>query len=203
MASLNGQKVRIETQVERALSLLNSIPGIRGTSRHYLAEIALIRVYALFESVLEEAACRLVSGADYLDGSSPNLLRPQPTRGFERARRAMRTFGRSSPRIPLRWNKPSEVRDNLSELFPPTEHFVVHFQQHGKTISHIRKTRNHIAHANVGTRLRFQEVVEDLYGAKVPTITPGRLLLSPRFFPTTAERWCKELRIIMKGAIRA
>ena len=88
-------------------------------------------------------------------------------------------------------------------LLPPSEHFITTLHGHGKLIADLRKVRNHIAHANQGTRTKFQQVVVNYYGAKVSSLTPGKMLLSPRFTPSLAEQWCKGTRIILREALRA
>jgi hypothetical protein len=203
MASLTPLVDRVHRQTSSALTLLATLPRLRGVSRHYIAELIVIRTFALFESIIEDAACRLVCGATYHDGTAATLLRPRPTHGIARARQAMSEYNRTAPRTRLRWNKASEIRANLEELFPATEHFVITFHAHSAFVSDLRKVRNHIAHANAGTRIGFQQVVADYYGASVPALTPGRLLLSPRFVPTVAERWCRQASIVLRAALRA
>ena len=203
MVSLGVELDRVDKQVNFALSLLATLPTLKGLSRHYIAELTIVRIFALFESVVEESACRLVCGATYSDGTPPQLLRPRPTRGVFRALDAMRHYNRNNPRVYLRWNKPADIRANLDMLLPPSEHFITTLHGHGKLIADLRKVRNHIAHANQGTRTKFQQVVVNYYGAKVSSLTPGKMLLSPRFTPSLAEQWCKGTRIILREALRA
>jgi len=203
MASLTGQIARLDKQVSSALALLATLPDLAGVSRHYIAELVILRTFALFESIVEQSACRLVCGATYLDGTPAQLLRPVPTKGIRRAREAMSQYNRTKPLQQLRWNKPVNIRTNLDTLFPPTEHFIATLQGHSKFIADIRKVRNHIAHANEGTRTKFQQVVLNYYGAVVPSLTPGRMLVSPRFKPSLAERWARETHIVVRAALRA
>ena len=202
MVSLDVPLPRVDRQVDSALLLLATLPNLRGIERHYIAELIIIRVFALFESVVEESACRLVCGAIYSDGVTPQLMRTRPTRSFRRALDAMRRYNRTKPRI-LRWNKPAEIRANLDMLLCSSEHFTTTFRAHGHFLADLRKVRNHIAHANPRTRTKFQQVVLNHYGAKVPSLTPGRMLLSPRFNPSLAEQWCRKTRIILRAALRA
>ena len=166
-------------------------------SRTYVAELIVIRIFSLFEAIVEDTACRLVCGAKYCDGSSASLLRQRPTQGFEKARNAMRRYGRTNPREKLRWNRAGEISKNLEHFFPSNEHFVATLLGHGQFISDLRKIRNHIAHGNAGTRGKFQEVVSNYYGARVPALTPGRMLLSSRFSPLLVEQFCVNTRAIL------
>lgn len=182
--------------------LLRRVRASPGVPNHYFSELLLLRCFAVFESVIEDMSCKLVCGAQYCDGSIPNLRRPQPTRGRERALDAMQRFNRASPRYRLRWTRAADIAANLEELFPDNEHFVDTLRNYGNVISTVRKVRNHIAHRNAGTRVKFQEVVRQQYGANVSSITPGRLLVSPRFSPSLVEKWPLELRAIVRAAAK-
>ena len=58
-------------------------------------------------------------------------------------------------------------------------------------------------HCIEGTRTKVQQVVVNYYAANVSNLTPGKMLLSPRFTPSLAEQWCKGTRIILREALRA
>ena len=189
--------------VQGALSVVAQLPTLTSFPRQYLAEMVGVRLFAMFEAVLEDSACRMVCGAKYCDGTAPTLRRPNPTRGFERARHEMLHFGRTKSLQLLRWSRAREIGENLALLFPGSEHFVSTVNAHGQFISDLRKVRNHIAHNNRGTRRRFQEVVRNYYGASVHSMTPGRMLLSTRFSPILVEKFCRQTRIVLLSAIKA
>ena len=203
MPALLSQARRVRDQVHIARGLIDRLTVIDDIPRQYVAELITVRMFALFESVVEDSACLMVCGAPYCDDQRPNLLRQKPTRGMARALSAMRDYGRSAPRKELRWNKAREISKNLEGLFPPHEHFVEVLRVHGQLISDLRKVRNHIAHRNQGTRSGFQEVVQNNYGAVVPGLTPGRMLLSPRFTPLLVEQFCQKIGIVLEHALKA
>jgi hypothetical protein len=144
----------------------------------------------------------LICGAAYCDGTLPTLLRAGPTSGFQKAREEMKKFGRNPPRNELRWSTASEIAGNLEKLVSRTEHFTATLLNHGIFISDLRKVRNHVAHGTAGTYKGFQEVVSNIYGAKVPGMTPGRMLLSPRFKPPIVERLCRQTNIVLRTALK-
>ncbi len=203
MPDLSIQMAKIQAETATALRLVGRLRQIETLPRQFVAELIAVRIFSMFEAVVEDSACRLVCGALYCDGSLPNLIRPRPTHGFERAREAMKAFNRLDRREHLRWSKAGEIAKNLEKLFPPTEIFVTTLLGHGQFISDLRKIRNHIAHGNDGTREAFQEVVQNYYGARVPGLTPGRMLLSSRFSPILVEQVCIRTRAILKTSIRA
>lgn len=203
MSTLRPQADQIRRTIGTALTLVKRIQSVDGLPRIYIAEMITIRLFSLFEAIVEDSACRLICGTKYCDGSSPLLQRSRPTRGFERARDAMRTFGRPTPnKFQLRWSRAADIKENLEYLFPTKEHFIDTIIGHGKFISDLRKVRNHIAHGNAGTRHRFDEVVYNYYGANVNAITPGKMLLSSRFSPLLLEQFCKQTRIILLAVIK-
>lgn len=201
MSTLNLQAHYILQATTKAMAVIQNLTSLDGTPRTYVAEMILVRLFAHFEAVVEDSACRLVCGAKYCDGSAPSLQRTCPTRGFERARRAMATFGRTERRV-LRWGKASEIKKNLDHLFPDNEHFVDTLVGHGQFISDLRKVRNHVAHCTPATRLKFDEVVKNYYGASINGMTPGRMLLSSRFSPLLVEVFCRKTQIILLSAIK-
>lgn len=203
MQTLSPQADHIIGTTRKTMALVEHLWSIDGIPRTYVAEMVVVRLFALFEATVEDAACRLVCGAKYCDGSSPQLQRSRPTQGFERARKAMSDFGRVEPRTVLRWGKAGEIRKNLDQLFPMNEHFIDTIVGHGQFISDLRKIRNHIAHCAPGTRRKFDEVVRNQYGAKVNGMTPGRMLLSSRFSPILVEQFCRKTSIILLSAIKA
>jgi hypothetical protein len=201
--TLINQANKVREETAEALALVNQLTSIATTlPRQYVAELIVIRLFSLFEAIVEDAACRMTCGVQYCDGTAPVLLRPRPTKGFERARDAMRQYDRNVPRTELRWNRAREIALNLEKLFGRNEHFVAILLGYGGFISDLRKVRNHIAHGNEGTYKRFQEVVTRHYGAHVPGLTPGRMLLSSRFSPILVEQFCRQTNAILKAALR-
>lgn len=202
MPSVSPDIKAVEYEVARSLSLIKSLVELEATQRHFIAELVALRLFSLVESTIESLACKIVCGASYSDGSSPVLLRGTPTGGIERARDAMKKYDRTEERR-LRWSKVNEVKKNLDKLCLPSEYFVVTIAGHGDFISELRKVRNHIAHGNRGTRIKFQHVVRKRYGANTPSITPGKLLISSRFSPLVIEEYCRKARIILKSSVKA
>lgn len=202
MPSLHQQAALVRNTSTAALTLTTRLLSLESIPRRYVAEMIVIRIFALFEALVEDSACRLICGAKYCDGSAPSLERSRPTQGFERARSAMRLFGRCDPHNLLRWNKASEIKRNLECLFPANEHFIEIIIRHGRFISDLRKVRNHIAHCNAGTRRKFEQVKVNYYGASVKSITPGRFLLSSRFSPIVLEQFCRTTKILLLEAIK-
>ena len=89
MSSLRPPLDRVDEETIRALDLVSRVQRSAEVPSHYIAELVLIRTFAVFEDAIEDSACRMVCGAAYCDGNVPSLLRARPTRGRERALREM------------------------------------------------------------------------------------------------------------------
>ena len=204
MPTLRPQLERARRETAFALTIVSKLaePGSHSIPSHYIAELVLLRMFALLESALEESACRLICGARYCDGYAPQLLRHRPVRGLEKARAEMREYNRATPMNRLRWTRARDIAENLEKLLPRNEHFVTTVLNHGVHISDMRKIRNHIAHRNAETRKRFQDVIYQHYGARVPGLTPGKFLVSSRFSPSILEQMCRQTQIVIRAAIR-
>ncbi len=201
--SLTKDAAQIRKITDAALNVSQNINSIETVPRTYVAELLVVRLFSMYEIFVENVSCRMVCGYNYCDGSKPDLLRERPAAGSQRALQAMRNFNRDAPHYLLRWSKPSEIKKNLECLFPSSEHFLNSLSNHGNVISDVRKIRNHIAHGNVGTRRAFNAVVRNYYGADINSMTPGKLLLTPRFEPILVEQFCRTIRIVLLESIKA
>lgn len=71
-------------------------------------------------------------------------------------------------------------------------------------ITELRYIRNYIAHRNDGTRKNFRTVVRKFYGAVVPGVTSGTLLLSERVSrPSLLETHIRTSRILIRDLVKA
>ncbi len=184
MRTLAVQAKKVQSETTAALGLVAQLGLIEVMlPRQYVAELIVVRMFSLFEAIVEDSACRMICGVKYCDGTSATLLRPNPTRSFDKARDAMRHYGRTARRNELRWNRASEIAANLEMLLNRNEHFIDTIIGHGIFVSDLRKVRNHIA-------------------PRVPGLTAGKMLLSARFSPTLVERFCRQTHAVLKAALK-
>jgi hypothetical protein len=202
MSTLSPQAAQIRATSNQVLTLVSRLSSVDCLPRQYVAEMIIVRVFALFEAIVEDSACRMVCGAQYCDGTNANLRRRRPARGHLSALKEMQMFGRTEPHKSLRWNRSRDIKKNLECLFPVNEHFINTLVGHGQFISDLRKVRNHIAHGNYDSKCKFTEVVRNYYGANVYAMTPGRMLLSARFRPVLVEQFCRKTQTILIAAIK-
>jgi hypothetical protein len=109
-----------------------------------------------------------------------------------------------SARPKITWLDASDVCDALKAVLDPADSAIVNLRKHGLVLSQIRKVRNHIAHKNRTSLPAFQTVVRTVYGAKLNGVTPGQLLLTPRYGPKCLlERLLAGARIAVKETFSA
>lgn len=179
MPSLNGDYADFRAETARLTALLASTAGLAPVHRKYIAEIALLRLAILIENSMKSVFCKLLCGADFVDGSSPTLL-TAPQRNSPAAVAAMKTHGRTTPKYSLSWNDGAKIRDSIGLLIDTTDQCHTDLIKHASLMTEIRWIRNHIAHRNVGTRKNFVKLIRRYYGASKPGVTCGNLLISPR-----------------------
>jgi hypothetical protein len=144
---------------------------------------------------------KLCCGTPYIDGSVPNLLARQKSAAA--AVSAMRTLNRPKP-INLSWNDGPSIRDSVIHILDPAEHCVMVVRNFASHFTDRRYVRNHIAHRNEGSRSNFRKLVRRFYGANVPGITSGILLLSPRVStPPLIEVHIRTSRTLIKDVLKA
>jgi hypothetical protein len=201
MPSLSGDYQDFRVETDRLTRLLASTTSLAPPHRKFIAEIALLRLAILIENNLKLAFCKLICGALYLDGTGPILQARQ--RNIPSAITAMQTLNRPRARQ-LPWNDGREIRDNIEHVIDKSDPCVQQMRNYAAFLTEIRYIRNHIAHRNDHSRANFATLVRKYYGARVPGITCGNLLLTPRTGqPPLLERHIASARTMMKDLVRA
>ncbi len=202
MARLDPHYAAFVKESDRLVALLGSISRIDAVQhRKLIAEIVLLRLSSLLETHLELVFAKLTCGASYLDGSRPSLI--VSTRSVKAALHAMESLNRPKFRNPI-WNDGAKIRENVAHLIAPTDHCMRTMVTYAPDLTEIRYVRNHIAHRNAGTRKRYQTIVRKFYGAFLPAITCGTLLLSERVSrPSLLEVYIRTARVLLKDLVKA
>lgn len=164
-----------------------------------LAELVLLRLFFRLESYLEDVTIRLACGSDYADGLTPNLLVASRNRIV--AISNLRRFGRPKA-IELKWTIGSDIRKNIQNVVHAADPIYSVVTAHEAELDRWRRVRNHIAHGNSDTSKKFRPVVTHHYGAALPSITPGQLLLSKRFSPVLLDQALIFARVFAKDLAR-
>ena len=173
-------------ETARLTGILQSTSSLAPTHRKFIAEIALIRLSVLIDNTMRSVFCKLVCGAAYIDGSTPIILAYQSN--IPAAITAMQRLNRPRLRYSLPWNDGSEIRDNIQFLIDPADQCNQLLKNYASFLTEIRYIRNHIAHRNANSRANFVKLIRKYYGARVPGVTCGNLLVSRTRFPWT-QNW--------------
>ncbi len=97
----------------------------------------------------------------------------------------------------------SDIRNNIRHVIAFTDPIYAAVLAHETELDRWRRVRNHIAHGNSDTSRKFRPVVTHHYGAALPNITPGQLLLSNRFSPILLEQAIVFAKVFAKDLAQA
>lgn len=164
-----------------------------------LAELVLLRLFFRLEAYLEDVAIRLACGTSYADGTPPSLLIASANRTA--AISNLRKHGRAKT-IDLKWTIGADIRNNVKHVMASVDPIYATILAHEAELDRWRRVRNHIAHGNSDTSRKFRPVVNYHYGAALPNITPGQLLLSKRFTPVLLDQAIIFARVFAKDLAR-
>lgn len=101
--------------------------------------------------------------------------------------------------VNLSWNDGPSIRTGFEHIVDAGDHCIAVVRNFGSHFTEMRYIRNHIAH-----RANFRKLVRTYYGAAVPGITSGLLLLSPTVStPPLIEVHIRKSRTLIKELLKA
>jgi len=181
--------------------LLPSLSALEVAHRKLVAEIMMVRLFLALENTIAAVSAKMLTGAPYLDGTSPQRLVTVGTTG--RAAEQMREFNRAQSRR-LRWTQSSDIRKNLEFTLAGADPYFATVARHGAILTEMRYVRNQIAHGNSSTRDNFRKVVRQHYGGLKKGVTAGLILLTDALGPPSLlERYIITSRVMIKELVRA
>lgn len=166
-----------------------------------LAELVMLRLFDEFQEAMSGIAARLACGTPYADGTIPRLL-TGPARSTDGAWLLFSDYGRAKPHR-LRWSRVNFINEATKYVLDGRDYYLRTCSVHSLVVSEMQAVRNRIAHKNAKSRAAFSTVVIRHYGADLNSVSPGLLLLSPRFSPSLLERYIASCRIIAKDCSRS
>lgn len=199
--SLAVDRDEFHSQSIRLDSLLSSLSTLHIRHRKLVAEIVMIRLFLLVENTIQSVCAKLLCGATYLDGSQPQCL--IKARSSFHAYELMRAHARPKPKRDLKWNKSTDIRDNLETTLAITDPIFITVVNFGVLLTDMRYVRNHIAHSNRNTRKNFRKLIQKHYGGVKNGMTPGVLLLTSSLGPPPLlKQYLLESRVLIKSLVR-
>ena len=197
--AVNWREVRHQT--ERLESLANSLTTLSPEHRKLAAEIILVRLFFLLENTVASVAAKLLIGASYLDGTSPDRL--VAARSRQHANDLMKTHGREVG-TKLGWNQSADIRGNLEFTLAPTDPFFGVIENNGTLFTDMRYLRNHVVHSNESTLKNFRKIVRKHYGGLRQGVSPGLILLTAKFGRRPLlDTYIISTRVMFKDLVRA
>jgi hypothetical protein len=177
------------------------LPQIDVRLQKLLAELIMMRLFDEFQEAISGVALRLACGTPYANGTLPTLL-TTPAKSTAGARSLFERYGRTRPTYP-RWSRTMYINETTKHVLDTADPFTIACTANSLVISEMQAIRNRIAHKNGSARAAFATVVQRHYGAKLNNISPGLMLLSPRFSPMLLERYVASCRVIAKACAGA
>jgi len=202
MPSLYTTYCAFTSAADKLSVLLSGISTLPPLHRKLVAELILLRLFSLLVDTIQSTAAKLLCGAHYLDGTLPHTLIPS-AKSNTAALELIRTHGRAKPLKYLKWNMPSQVYDNVQYVIHHNDNICAAVTVHALHFKHMCLIRHHIAHSQAHTRKLYRDVVQHYYGAYLPAMTPGRLLMSARHSPSILARYISFSRIFVKQMLKA
>lgn len=186
---------------QRHAQVVSGLTSADVSVQRLVAELVMMRMFdELMESV-SGVAYRLACGAPYNDGIVPVLLVPRAT-STTSAKLLFEHHSRNKPQF-VKWSRVRYINATTKHVLDPSDSFSTSFSRHGTILDEMQSVRNRIAHRNGKARISFASVVRRRYGADLNQITPGVLLLSPRFQPPLLTQYLASARVIAKDCIKA
>jgi hypothetical protein len=187
-------------QTNRLLDLRLNTASLEPKYQKLVAEVLFLRAFGLVEKAIESITIKILCGAKYVDTSQPLVLINASSAA--EARYNMMNVGRARPLFYLKWTQVAVIKKNIKYLIDPTDAFIRTLDSYNSEIEEMRHVRNHIAHGTSSTRAKYKPVVRGYYGAYLNSITPGTLLLSPRWVPPLIDRYIATARIFIRDIVR-
>jgi hypothetical protein len=187
-------------QTNRLLDLrLNTAP-LEPKYQKLVAEVLFLRAFGLVEKAIESITIKILCGAEYIDTSQPLVM--ISANSPSEARYNMMKVGRAHPLFYLKWTQVAEIKKNIVNLIDPADALIGTLDSYNSAMEEMRHVRNHIAHGTSSTRAKYKPVVRAHYGVYLNSITPGTLLLSPRWTPPLIDRYIATARILIRDIVR-
>ena len=193
---------RLDITIRNSSQIIDRLKDYRDNCRliesryqYFISEMIMLRLFSVFEDTVAEIAYKIGAGAQYINGTTPNLL--YRDNNMAGSRTEMLRRGRAKPVQNLKWTKAKYIRESVKHVIDINEKYVQYATIHGNEIDEMRKVRNFLAHRNTGTRREFREVIRLLYGANL-NISSGAFLVSDRRLPIpNLDRYITTTKIIL------
>ncbi len=185
-----------ERSVDRLSNYRLESVGLHPRHQYLIAELIMLRLFAIVEESIAEVASKVVSGTLYLSGTPPTRL--FEAKSTSAAWDAMQTYGRQSRKRHLGWTTTGEICDNVAYVLANAEPFVAYARIHGGVLDEMRKVRNRIAHSSSRSKRGFQEVIRSTYGAN-RSLQVGVFLTSTQRQPRAKiDQYLVNSRVILR-----
>ena len=137
-------KPKVDTSVnsakEQILALenhINSMQDIDMKFQFFIAELTMLRLFAIVETGISDIAYRLATGSKYLNGITPALIAPA-CGTIDNARNMMMNYNRGGTARSLKWTQSGEIKKNIEHILDETDFFYVNIANHSAILTEMR-----------------------------------------------------------------
>ena len=155
--------------------ILASTSSLEPRVQFAIAEVLVLRTYAIYEGSISALAYKLASGAKYLNGKRPALT--VVSRSQDAARKMMLNHGRKNKKDYLKWSTIKSIKESAGRIIDLTDPYFQNLQPYASIINEMRRVRNFVAHKNSTSRKDFKNVIREQYGVD-RKYSAGKFLLA-------------------------
>jgi hypothetical protein len=183
-----------ESEVSAALALTSSIEKARlmrdsgrnllaSTQAEFVYELAYLRIFLSWETLLESTLLRLMCG--YHISSGPEPLVSGRTYFTRLANAEAALLGRQRYQL---WHNPNQVIRRARVYFANSRYEVVLLSATTR-LEHFAAVRHRIAHGQRDAQLQFDQATMSLAGKRYGRSRPGKFLREQNPSSSPPERW--------------
>lgn len=190
----------VDNQISRLDTYTVSARNLEAAYQYLIAEVVMLRLFAIVEHSIAEIAYKICSGARYLNGRVPNVL--YMSRSIQGARFSMLNYNRRRPKSNLQWTRSRYIRESVENVLDSGEPYLINANANGNILNEMRQVRNYIAHRNTSSRDAYKRVIRTTFGANL-NISVGAFLMSTKRLSTPKiHTYIQQSRIILDDLTR-
>lgn len=182
-------------RVETARSLLSArhTPHIRGYDVEISYELAFIRIFLAWETLLEDCFVRLLCGYAHSLGQEPLIAGANYERNTSSAERKL-----LGTRSYVLWHNPEVAIKRCRAFFSGSRYELV-IRSGQTSIEKYAAVRHRIVHAQEHARHEFDAATMSLVGRRYAASRPGRFLRDWDRGSSTPTRWIEKISDELEG----
>jgi hypothetical protein len=163
--------------------------------QYFISEVVMLRLFSILETAIGDVALKLACGALYKNGNAPSRL--VSCSSISDAHGKMLSHGRRHPLRYLKWTNLTDIRTSIQNILDIRDSFYVNIDSNISLIDEMRDVRNHIAHRNSGTAIKYYRQLAIIYGGRLRIPVGAFLNSTVRHTTSNINRYLLSVPIIL------